>query len=78
MVPLNCAPMRIPTSAPLNVEMKPCSDAAIPAIEPIGSIAMAPKLETDKLKVAMVKDCSTTKVQMLFEPERRDRGHAAP
>ena len=58
--------------------MKPCSEAPIPATDPTGSIAMAPKLDTDRLKVAMVKDCSTTKVQMLLQPERRDDERAAP
>ena len=56
VVPLNCLPMYAPTSAPLNVEMNPCSDAAIQAIEPIGSMAMAPKFDTAKLKQAMVID----------------------
>ena len=48
--------------------MKPCSDAAMPATAPTGSIAMAPKLETDKLKVAMVIDCNSTKVQICSTP----------
>jgi hypothetical protein len=29
---------------------------------------MAPKFDTDRLNVAMVKDCSTTNVQMCSRP----------
>ena len=67
-----------PTNAPLKVEMKPCSDAAIPAIAPIGSIAMAPKLDTDKLKVAMVNRLQHHEGPDLLESQDRERGHAAP
>ena len=33
----------------------------MPATEPTGSMAIAPKLDTDKLKHAIVMDCTTTK-----------------
>ena len=64
--------MRIPTKAPLNVEMNPCSDAAIPATEPTGSIAMAPKFDTDKLKPAMVNRLQHHEAPNLLDAERRD------
>ena len=41
---------------------------------------MAPKFDTDRLKDAMVTDCSTTKVHMLLSarapPRRVQGGHA--
>jgi len=59
-VPLNCRPMRAPRNAPLKVEIKPCSDAPMPATEATGSIAIAPKLDSDSAKHAMVADWKTT------------------
>ena len=60
--------MRAPTSAPPKVDVNPCSEAPIPATAPIGSIAMAPKFDTDKLKAAMAAAWNTTKVHSCSLP----------
>src|SRR5271154_907310 len=69
VVPINCQPMTAPPSAPTNVDTKPCNDAPIPATEPTGSIAIAPKLETEILKQAIVTDCSATNVHNVSVPD---------
>ena len=60
--------MRAATSAAAPVDMKPCSEAPIPATDPTGSIAMAPKFDAAREKAAMVTPCSATKVHMPSRP----------
>ena len=54
VLPLNSLPITAPTIAAAPVEMQPWSDAPMPATAPTGSIAMAPKFDTDKPTVAIV------------------------
>ena len=63
--PLNCWPIRKPSVEPAVVEMKPWAEDAVPAIWPIGSIAIAPKLPAIRPKQNMVRPCNTAKVQIV-------------
>ena len=65
---MNCHPMTPPTRAPPRVEVKPCSEAPMPATEATGSMAMAPKLEVVKAKHAMAADCKATKIHNCSSP----------
>jgi len=61
--------MREPTAAPPIVLMTPCKEAALPAIDPIGSIAMAPKFDAARGKHASVIDCKMAKVSKDSVPD---------
>ena len=68
VAPLNRRPISAPTTAPPKVLMKPCNEAPMPATEPTGSIAMAPKFDAVRPMQARVADCSSTKVHRRSRP----------
>ncbi len=50
----------------------------MPATEPTGSMAMAPKLDTDKLKHAIVDGLQHDESPQRLEPERGEHDVQAP
>ncbi|MNE25926.1 hypothetical protein D3C80_1192730 [compost metagenome] len=50
------------------VEMKPWAEAAVPAIWPIGSMAMEPKLPAMKPKQNILQACKTANIHRLSWP----------
>jgi hypothetical protein len=62
VVPSNSWPIQKPNSAPPMVVMKPCTEAAVPARWPSGSMAIEPKFDITRPKQNIIPACSSEKV----------------
>ena len=74
VVPSNCWPMTSPTSAPPTVEIVPCTEAAVPAMWPTGSIAIALKFDAASANSPIDSAWNRQKLQIDLDPVDGEQG----